>query len=69
MGLDDLLAKLERAAGTAGTADVPAKTLKTLGGTAGTAGTAKDIRPWKDGQGMSRMEALDGKEAEASNDD
>ncbi|MGQ5488788.1 hypothetical protein ACUH78_08045 [Thauera sp. ZXT1-4] len=41
MGLDDLLAKLERAAGTAGTADVPADVpanpLQTLAGTAGTA--------------------------------
>ena len=45
MGLDDLLAKLERAAGTAGTAgvpaDVPANPLQTLAGTAGTAGTAE----------------------------
>jgi len=45
MGLDDLLAKLERAAGTAGTAGVPAAVpanpLKTLAGTAGTAGTAE----------------------------
>ena len=45
MGLDDLLARLERAAGTAGTADVPADVpanpLQTLGGTAGTAGTAE----------------------------
>lgn len=45
MGLDDLLAKLERAAGTAGTADVPADVpanpLQTLAGTAGTAGTAE----------------------------
>lgn len=45
MGLDDLLARLERAAGTAGTADVPADVpanpLQTLAGTAGTAGTAE----------------------------
>lgn len=45
MGLDDLLARLERAAGTAGTADVPAdipaNPLQTLAGTAGTAGTAE----------------------------
>lgn len=44
MGLDDLLARLERAAGTAGTADVPADVpanpLQTLAGTAGAAGTA-----------------------------
>lgn len=46
MALDDLLAKLERAAGTAGTAgvpaDVPADPLQTLGGTAGTAGTVQN---------------------------
>lgn len=46
MGLDDLLAKLERAAGTAGTAGVPAgvpaNPLQTLAGTAGTAGTAEN---------------------------
>ena len=45
MGLDDLLARLERTAGTAGTADVPADVpanpLQTLAGTAGTAGTAE----------------------------
>ena len=45
MGLDDLLARLERAAGTAGTAGVPAgvlaNPLQTLAGTAGTAGTAE----------------------------
>lgn len=46
MGLDDLLAKLERAAGTAGTADVPADVpanpAPVLAGTAGTAGTAEN---------------------------
>ena len=45
MGLDDLLARLERAAGTSGTsgvpADVPAKPLQTLGGTSGTSGTSE----------------------------
>lgn len=45
MGLDDLLARLERAAGTAGTADVPADVpanpAPILAGTAGTAGTAE----------------------------
>jgi hypothetical protein len=45
MGLDDLLARLERAAGTAGTADVPAgvpaNPAPILAGTAGTAGTAE----------------------------
>ncbi len=48
MGLDDLLAKLERAAGTAGTAgvpaDIPANPLQTLAGTAGTAGTAEKAK-------------------------
>lgn len=46
MALDNLLARLERAAETAGTgdipADVPANSLQTLGGTAGTAGTAQN---------------------------
>ena len=57
MGLDDLLAKLERAAGTAGTAGVPAgvpaNPLQTLAGTAGTAGTAE-----KDKGGGDSSEAL-----------
>jgi hypothetical protein len=52
MGLDDLLARLERAAGTPGTADVPADVpanpLQTLAGTAGTAGTAEKDK----GQGV-----------------
>lgn len=45
MGLDDLIARRSRAAGTAGTADVPADVpanpLQTLAWTAGTAGTAE----------------------------
>lgn len=45
MGLDDLIARRSRAAGTAGTADVPADVpanpLQTLAWTAGTAGTAQ----------------------------
>lgn len=45
MGLDDLIARRSRAAGTAGTADVPADVpanpLQTLDWTAGTAGTAE----------------------------
>ena len=57
MGLDDLLARLERAAGTAGTAGVPAgvlaNPLQTLAGTAGTAGTAE-----KDKGGGDSSEAL-----------
>ena len=57
MGLDDLLARRSRAAGTAGTADVPADVpanpLQTLAGTAGTAGTAE-----KDKGGSDSAETL-----------